>query len=136
MDLGDRAIGFLLLLFSSTLFAYYTFWVIITVSALSILILHLLQGFTFLNWRLKSVTSFSYSIRARRIFTMQHTPHSDSLIFLTIYSVSFTNALYVSSYILISYFHFLFLFSILSMSFRSSTGQLKSVASFSLSIRA
>ncbi|KAG0557122.1 hypothetical protein M758_11G100100 [Ceratodon purpureus] len=30
MELGDRAIGFLLLLFSTTLFAYYTFWVIIT----------------------------------------------------------------------------------------------------------
>jgi hypothetical protein len=33
MELGDRAIGFLLLLFSTTLFAYYTFWVIITVRA-------------------------------------------------------------------------------------------------------
>jgi hypothetical protein len=32
MELGDRALGLLLLLFSSTLFAYYTFWVIITVS--------------------------------------------------------------------------------------------------------
>jgi dolichyl-phosphate mannosyltransferase polypeptide 2 regulatory subunit len=30
MELGDRALGLLLLLFSSTLFAYYTFWVIIT----------------------------------------------------------------------------------------------------------
>lgn len=30
MELGDRAIGFLLLLFSTALFAYYTFWVIIT----------------------------------------------------------------------------------------------------------
>jgi hypothetical protein len=33
MELGDRAVGFLLLLFSTTLFAYYTFWVIITVCA-------------------------------------------------------------------------------------------------------
>jgi hypothetical protein len=35
MELGDRALGLLLLLFSSTLFAYYTFWVIITVSVTS-----------------------------------------------------------------------------------------------------
>ncbi|CAM6127446.1 unnamed protein product [Calypogeia fissa] len=30
MELGDRAVGFSLLLFSITLFSYYTFWVIIT----------------------------------------------------------------------------------------------------------
>jgi hypothetical protein len=31
MGMGDQAVGFLLLLFSITLFSYYTFWVIITV---------------------------------------------------------------------------------------------------------
>eukprot|EP00249_Psilotum_nudum_P037062 c9389_g1_i1 orf=215-466(-) len=29
MEVGDRAVGFLILLFSVSLFAYYTFWVII-----------------------------------------------------------------------------------------------------------
>lgn len=30
MELGDQVVGFLLLIFSITLFSYYTFWVIIT----------------------------------------------------------------------------------------------------------
>ncbi|KAJ7517854.1 hypothetical protein O6H91_21G042700 [Diphasiastrum complanatum] len=30
MDLADRTVGFVLLLFSVSLFSYYTFWVIIT----------------------------------------------------------------------------------------------------------
>ncbi|KAJ7517856.1 hypothetical protein O6H91_21G043400 [Diphasiastrum complanatum] len=30
MDLADRTVGFVLLLFSISLFSYYTFWVIIT----------------------------------------------------------------------------------------------------------
>lgn len=30
MEVGDRVVGFLLLLFSITLYSYYTFWVIIT----------------------------------------------------------------------------------------------------------
>jgi hypothetical protein len=32
MELGDKAVGFLLTLTSLTLFTYYTFWVIILVS--------------------------------------------------------------------------------------------------------
>ncbi|PTQ35935.1 hypothetical protein MARPO_0067s0029 [Marchantia polymorpha] len=30
MELGDRTVGFLLLIFSLSLFSYYTFWVVIT----------------------------------------------------------------------------------------------------------